>query len=64
MIRSTQNESIISTKKHHSAEVGRGESIEWVANTASPGGLEKRDIDARTVGQTTTPSDAHNGVRE
>lgn len=43
---------------------GRGESYEHVVATAVPGGYEKRDIDARDAGQSTTPSDAHNGPRE
>lgn len=63
-IRTTVNESTIGTLKDHADVPGGGESYEWVATTAAPGGVEKRDMDARVAGQSTTPSDAHNGPRE
>jgi hypothetical protein len=63
-IRTTVNETILGGGKPAHTEAGRGETYEWVTTTAAPGGVELRDIDAREVGQSTTPSDAHNGPRE
>lgn len=66
-IRGTVNQTIISTKKHHSAEVGRGEARELVLAGATEGAAvmtEKRDNEARAAYQTATPSDHHNGTRE
>jgi len=62
MIRGTTNGGIMSASKLTGVEVGPSESWEHVSTTA--GAKELRDIDAREVGQTVTPSNRFNGTAE
>ena len=66
MIRGTKNEGIASATKQVADPTANpgiaGESYETVMTDA--GIAEKRDIDARVAGQTTTPSDRFNGTYE
>ena len=66
MIRGTKNESISSQTKEVADPTANpgisGESFEHVSTDA--GDTEKRDIDARVAGQSTTPSDGFNGIYE